>query len=158
MNASNERTPEKHGGFSLIELLVVLVLLSLLTAIAVPSMSGFVDRTKTRRALDRLVMDISYARVLSVQQSRRTNVAIEADGSYSISAMQDDGSWTTLRAVDLAAEYPGIAISGGLTDLQFTSRGTLDTAAAVDGFVKVSRGALRDSIFVSPAGRVYRAF
>ena len=158
MNASMKRYPRNHDGFSLIELLVVLVLLSLLTATAVPSMSGWVDRSKTRRALDRLVVDISYARVLSVQQSRRTNVAIGGDGSYTISAMQDDGSWTTLRAVDLADDYPGIAVSGGLTNLQFTSRGTLETADAVDGFVIVSRGALRDSIFVSPAGRVYRAF
>ena len=40
------------NGFSLLELMVTLVIASLLTALAVPSYSGFVDRARIARAID----------------------------------------------------------------------------------------------------------
>ncbi len=158
MNNGTRQRVRARDGFSLIEILVVLVLITLITSFAAPSMSGYVDRTKTRRALDQLVADIAYSRLMAVQQGRRTAVVIQDDGTYSIRALDESGSWVTVKTVDLRAEYPGVTVGGGLMNLEFTSRGMLNGTSSSDGFVKVSRASVRDSVFVSPAGRVYRAY
>lgn len=158
MNTPSNRTGHGMDGFSMIELLVVLVLLAIMSSMAVPSMTAYVDRTKTRRSLDRLVADVSYARILSVQQGRRHSISVTEAGVYTVSALDESGNWVTLKTVDLGADYPGLSVSGGLTTLEFSSRGLLQSTAVGDGFIKVSRGGVRDSVFVSPAGRVYRAF
>jgi prepilin-type N-terminal cleavage/methylation domain-containing protein len=149
---------KQTDGFSLVEILAALVIMALLTSMAVPSMGEYVDRTNTRRALDRVVADVSYARVLSVQQGRRVRVNLLTDGTYVISSLDDGGNWIPLRTVDLEAEYPAISLTGGVTELEFSSRGLLNSTATSDGFIKVVRNTVRDSVFVSPAGRVYRAF
>jgi hypothetical protein len=112
----------------------------------------------TRRALDQMVADIAFARVNAIRQGRRTAVVLQAGGTYEIRSQDTTGTWTTLKTVVLVNEFPGIAFGGDVTNLEFSSRGLLMTAIAGDGFIKVFRSATRDSVFISPAGRVYRAF
>lgn len=158
MNHGKPHSLRGRDGFSLIEILVVLVLITLITSFAAPSMSAYVDRTKTRRALDRLVGDIAYSRLIAVEQGRRTAIVIQDDGSYTIQALDESGTWVTLKTVALRNEFPGVSVGGGLMNIEFTSRGMLNGTSANDGFIKVSRASVRDSVFVSPAGRVYRAY
>ena len=46
-----ELRPRLTGGFSLLELMVVVVIGSLLTALAVPTYNGFIDRAKVDKAI-----------------------------------------------------------------------------------------------------------
>jgi prepilin-type N-terminal cleavage/methylation domain-containing protein len=158
MHHLETHTLQRTDGFSLVEILTALVLVALVSSMAVPSMRSYVDRTNTRRALDQLVADISYARLLAVQQGKRTAVVIDDDGSYVINVSDNAGGWVTLKAVELNDEYEGVAVEGDLAALEFSSRGLLMTELASDGFIKIVRNGVRDSVFVSPAGRVYRAF
>ena len=151
-------SPTRVSGFSLIEILAALVLIALMASMAVPSMNGYVDRSMTRRALDQLVSDIAFARLNAVQQGRRTTVGLQSGGTYVVRSLGTDDTWTTLKTVNLTNEYPGVAFGGDVTTLEFSSRGLLMTAIVGDGFIKISRAATRDSVFISPAGRVYRAF
>jgi type IV fimbrial biogenesis protein FimU len=144
-------------GFSLIELIVVLLVLSILTATAVPSMTAYTDRNRTRRALDRVSGDISFARMTALERGNPTRVVFQADGVYVIQTFTPPGSWNTLRTVSLGLELPGVAFTAGASNLQFSSRGLL-TNLSTEGYVRISRGSVRDSLFVSPAGRVYRDF
>ncbi len=41
---------KSNGGFTLVELIVVLVIMSVLTAITVPAMTGWIDRAKQKQA------------------------------------------------------------------------------------------------------------
>jgi type II secretion system protein H len=146
-----------RGGFSLIELLVAMVILAILATMALPSMGGYVDRTQTRRALDQLTADFGVARMHAVERARPTRIVMQTDGSYTIQAQSADGTWATIRSVRLRDNFPGVSLSAASTVVQFSSRG-LVTNLSGDGLIRVTRNSVRDSLFISPAGRVYRAF
>lgn len=47
---SAKRLKESQGGFTLIEILVVLVILAIMAAITIPSMTGFIDDARKKSA------------------------------------------------------------------------------------------------------------
>ncbi len=143
-------------GFTLIDILAALVLLAILTTMAAPSMTSYVDQLRTKRALDQVVSDIGFARLMAIQQGRQVAVAVESGGTYRIDTLSADGAWGTLKTVDLGQEFIGASFIGEVT-LQFSSRGLLMNSAS-NGFVRIELNNARDSIFVSPAGRLYRDY
>jgi prepilin-type N-terminal cleavage/methylation domain-containing protein len=157
MTNPTDRTGRREGGFTLIELTVVLLLLALVVAMAAPSVSGYVDRSRTRRALDRLVTDIAYTRQVAMQQGRRVRLRIVSPTTYQVDTLSFAGSWGQLKIVDLTTDFTGVDLSQGVSTLEFTSRGLL-SAQSDTGFVKISRQARRDSVFVLPTGRIHRAY
>lgn len=145
------------GGFSAIELMTVLVLIGIGVSLAIPPMNGYVERTRTRSALDRVVTDVSFARVYAVQHGRRAALHLQGDGTYTIDTLTTGGSWAPVRTVQLRNDYGGVSITGTVSTLEFSSRGIL-TSQADEAVLTVSRGEHKDSVFVSPAGRLYRDF
>ena len=143
------------GGFTFVEIITALVLLALFSAFAVPAMSGYTDKTRTRGALDHLVADIAHARVLAVEQGRRVRVSINDDATYSVDTLSTSGGWGTYRLIDLDIDYRGVTFTAERS-LEFNSRGML-TNLGSDLFIRVTKDDARDSVFISPAGRIYRA-
>lgn len=155
----NVRTPallRGRGGFTAIEVMVVLLIVAITTAIAAPALDGYVEQTRSRRALDQVVGDLAFTRMLAVSEGRRAAVRFDAGGVYRIQSQAADGSWTTRRSVDLQTEY-GDAAFAGLAAVEFSSRG-LVTNLTGESTVKITVGGARDSMYVSPVGRTYRAF
>ena len=46
-----KRTPRSRGGFTLVELIVVLVILGVLATFAVPALTGYIDSAKEKQAV-----------------------------------------------------------------------------------------------------------
>lgn len=144
-----------EAGFTVLELLTVLVILGIVLAWGVPSMQGFADRTRTRRALDGVVADLAQARLLAIEQGRP--VAFRVGGTtYSIEAMGVTGDWELIRSLRLG-DGSGVPHFTGQAVLEFSSRG-LVTNRTSEWYVTVEGNGARDSIYVSPAGRVYRDY
>ncbi|HEV2734059.1 MAG TPA: GspH/FimT family pseudopilin, partial [Longimicrobiaceae bacterium] len=59
-----------NRGFTLLELLTVLVLLSIGASLAAPAFDRTVDRMRTRSALNRFAGDVYHARILAVRAGR----------------------------------------------------------------------------------------
>src|SRR3712207_5741690 len=66
-------------GFSLPELVTVLVLIGILASLAGPSITGLVDRVKARGALDRVATDVYWARMQAVRSGRSVTVRFLPD-------------------------------------------------------------------------------
>lgn len=151
----------REDGYSLIELLTVLMLIAVLTSMAGPSMERYIQQNRTRRALDRIAMDISYARLTAVQRSQRTWLRISPDGSYSVDTLSANGDPIPMKTVDLSGDIVGLTVvAGSATEFEFSSRGLVVNygSESEGGVLRVVAGAARDSLFVSPTGRVYRAY
>ena len=156
MKSDQTWTKRRDAGFSMIELLTSLVLVAVIVSVVAPSMDGYVDRMRTRRALDRLVSDVAFARVTAIQQGRRTAIRFLGEGQYTIDTLSTSGSWGALRTVSLRDDFRGVSISSGATSLEFSSRGLIQNVS--DGIIRMERGTVRDSVFVAPTGRIYRDF
>ena len=77
MNAS--RGARRRGGFTLLELMVVLSILAGLLAIVAPSLSGGLESGRTRAAASDIRATLSHARTLSVGMSRIRAVTFDLD-------------------------------------------------------------------------------
>jgi len=136
-----------RDGFTMIELVFVLVGLAILFGIAVPNMSGVVSRTHVNDVSTQLATDIAYARMLAVRSGAPVTFALSAT-SYQIVANGAVG-----KRVDFAQSHPGLKIDPE-TDLVFNSRGLL--AAGTAQTITVARQSQSGTLRILPTGRTYR--
>lgn len=145
-----------RAGFSLIEVMMVVVLIGIMAAIAAPSLSGYVDRSHARSAADRVRADIGYARMLAVRHARPTVVRF-VDASYTISTVAANDAESVVKRVNLGADHGGAALSPAGSVLRFDSRGLLRAEAGeYPAAVLVTRGGASSTLVVLPTGRIYQ--
>ena len=144
-----------RSGHTLIELLTVLVLIAVIASLAAPSMTGYVARSKVRRALDRVTTDIAFARMAAVREGVRSEIVFTA-GSYQVQLQT--AVPTIVRTVPLALDYPGVVVRPPTANgrLVFDSRGLVVSAPLVP--IVTTAAGLADSAVITAAGRVYRAY
>lgn len=146
-----------RSGYSFVELLTTLAVIGIGASIATPALSGYVESVRSQQAMNHVVADISYARIMAVEEGRKSAIRMAADGAYTIERLTSTGTWETVRTENLRADYPGVTVSGDGMTLEFSSRG-LVTSLGTEGKLRIATNSSADSIFVSPAGRVYRDY
>ncbi len=106
------------GGFSMVELLLTLVLLSIAMTIAVPSYRGWVDNTHLKDTTRTLTGDFAYLREAALASNQTHAIQCDA-GLNSCSYSYDPGGSGTLTAV---ANYPSVRnLSNFGSGIQLTS-------------------------------------
>jgi prepilin-type N-terminal cleavage/methylation domain-containing protein len=154
--AMHERRLGSRSGHTLIELLTVLAIIALLVTAAVTSMTAYMERNRTRGALDRITNDIAYARVMAVRSGSRVTIDFTGVAAYEIIEVGPPSR--VLRAVALANDYPGVTIVPPTGDgrLEFDARGMLRSTPT--GSIVARSGSGADSASITMTGRVYRAY
>lgn len=71
--------PRSSRGFGILEWLVVVAVLGLLTAVALPSMRSFLERRAIEGVAQLLVADLQYARSVAVQRNEAVSVKAGVD-------------------------------------------------------------------------------
>ena len=99
-----KRTPRSRGGFTLVELIVVLVILGVLTAFAVPALTGYIDSAKEKQAVSETQACVMTATRLGAQ-----NYALVQNAS--ITGKSDGADALTSWAGTLTNEAP--TVTGG---------------------------------------------
>ena len=115
------KSPVSESGFTLLELLVVVVILAIAALVAVPSFSGAADM-QVRAAANRIAADLDYAKGLAVTYQKNYSVVFDtANEAYQI---EDENGTIIDHPVRPGSEY----VVSFKTDSHF-SRVNIATAA-----------------------------
>lgn len=99
-----KRTPRSRGGFTLVELIVVLVILGVLATFAVPALTGYIDSAKEKQAVSE-----AQACVMTATRQGAQNYALVQNAS--ITGKSDGANALTNWAGTLTNEGP--TVTGG---------------------------------------------
>lgn len=134
-------------GFSAIELTIVIGILGVLSAIAMPAMTRLVDRVRVRAAVTEIESLFGAARHAAI--ARGTPASVEIDTALRTISVMLGGD--TLRKGQLGAEH-GVELGTNRSSMSYSPTGLGYGAANLS--VVVRRSVAADTVVVSRLGRV----
>lgn len=157
MTCMHPPSRSRRGGFSLAEMMVVVVIIGLMSAMAGPRLLRWVQTIGQKGAVNQVVSDLTFARTQAVRQGQTVSLRLDNATRYRITL--DDaagGTQRVLTTVDLSGTHRGTSVTAvaGPGRIAFDSRGTIrpgSTTALV-----IQRGTVVKRVCISVVGRVYR--
>lgn len=137
------------SGFTLIELIIVLVIVGVLAALAWPAISGWRHRQAVQGAAQTLVGHLKQARNLAIAENRNVSIVF-GQTSYVFDA---DNSGNCKQCRKISVDYAQFASDLSITPMTtrtFTSRGTVNF-----GVISVTSHGVKKRIILNAIGRAY---
>jgi prepilin-type N-terminal cleavage/methylation domain-containing protein len=160
MNRLPISAKRRSAGFTLVEMVFVIVLISILAGLAVPRMTGVVNWSRLDQTANQLSADVVYARTVAIGAADRVTVEFAAGGYVIRRANQA----AAVKTVNFARDHAGVELSligpsgaSGevLGTLVYDSRGVLREGDGTG--IRLQRQGRELRLSVSTTGRVQRA-
>jgi len=149
---STWRSAPAQGGFTLIELIIVIAIVAILVAVGVPSMREWIANQKVRGSANDLLFDLTYARSEAIK--RNANVEVVRNGA------DWTGGWSVRIVTGAAVIRTQPAIKGvtpyvGVAGVEFRPDGRTTAASPPNFEFLLSSSSLVSErcVTISPTGR-----
>ena len=141
----------KNTGLTLVEIMIVLSILGIVSAIAFPTMLPIIRENRVKSETRKVVNNLKLARMTSLKDVAETTVSIENSKQITVKQTGSDGKEKIIRQINV--EYSAVYITASPTSVTFRSDGTLkyDSNAAMPDIV-VSDGVSEYYISVKLSG------
>ena len=139
-------------GFTLIEILMVVTVIGLLTAIALPRIGDAMVAQNARAGRDAVISLHAKARAAAIQRGRSTRLVINGNSMIIVSQHPVTGAVDTVGNVEDLFDRFGVTLSTTRDTLSFDARGLGTESSATT--VTVTKGAHTYQITISMWGRV----
>jgi prepilin-type N-terminal cleavage/methylation domain-containing protein len=149
-------------GFTLIEMIIVLGLLGILTAISGPKIASALQKRTTASAVDQLALTHSLSRATAIRYARVAQLHIDVPGKRFWVDVDTSASGSGQRAIidnvrDMSTA--GLTMVSNRTLLCFDARGLPSTSGGCesgDAKIVFSDGAQSDSLVTTVLGKILR--
>lgn len=140
----------KSAGFTVVELLIVIAVAGVLTAMAVPNFTTWVANYRLKSAAQAVHANLIGAKMLGAKEGREYRITTAATGITIQQGNLSSGStaWTTIKTLNMA-DYPGVSANAA-NAIVFAPRGT----ASNETITLTNAQNATKTITVSIAGRV----
>ena len=131
-------------GFSLVELLLIISILGLLSAISIPKVGDIMADVREKAVAERVVEDLNYIRNYAIAHHDTTWMVVDdTQNQYALFVGPSSGSRTLIPdpqtlasdTLDLDVDYEGVTITsvsfGGLKEVSFNYWGTPSSGGSI---------------------------
>ena len=146
---------QSRRGYTLTEMLIVVVVVGSLTLFSLPKFSGLVERNKLSAAREEITAAIATARAAAIQKGRTATFALSGNKiSVTVVTSESGTTATVVPQKNLGTLYNVTVGSPADTAITFDMRGFANPRLAGVTKYVISAGARRDSICVTTAGQI----
>jgi len=122
----------KNSGFTVLELIIVIAILGVISAIAVPNFLSYIPNARLKRAARELYVNLQLTKITAIKENRDCSIAY-SDTGYTIAS----SGGTFSKSISLSDYGGGLQFNGpesGQTfpdyDITFNARGTCNAGYA----------------------------
>jgi type II secretion system protein H len=133
--------------FTLPELMLVIALAGILTALALPLLSGAMDRIEVEGALNRLIAAHQRARIMAITRGQVVLLSIDSTRLIISSQGGTDSLWS-----DIGPASAGVELAGPARQFTFSPQGI--TLGLSNATLQLSRGSSTRALVISRLGRI----
>jgi type IV fimbrial biogenesis protein FimT len=146
---------KRNTGFTLLELMIVVAIIGIIAAIAVPSYQDMIERNRLKQAVEGLKSDLQYTRTEAIKRSKDLRITLTGTSSWCYGIDDDNTSCAcgtagdcAIKAVD-GSQFQGISLDANNNVTFSFRRGTASASGST-----LSSANYQARVMVSDVGRV----
>jgi prepilin-type N-terminal cleavage/methylation domain-containing protein len=143
-------------GYTLTEMLIVVVMVGMLTLMTLPKFSGLVERNQLSAAREEIAAAVATARAAAVQKGRTATLRFSGNNMWVTVVTSSAGTTTTIVPVKNYRSLYNVSLSVSSTDtlINYDTRGFANPTLAGTAIFRIVGTSKRDSVCVTAAGQI----